>query len=201
MNSHNGEPYADVPMQVSRIHKSILFGRESQTAGPAERQVGLTAREKAMGFRNKEQYGRFLDLCPVSESYTASSGILLVKFWLEVSDQEQERRFQARITDPLRQWRLSPMDFPPRPRWFDYSRAREMMLKATNTDVTPWYIVPSDDKKRTRLNCISHSLRLIPYRRARRERVKLPKLLPTMIRPRCRPDGLYPRSFEPRSDW
>jgi len=131
--------------------------------------------EFVMGFCDKEQHDRFLELCPVFESYTVSSGILLVKFWLEVSDQEQERRFQARIMDPLRQWKLSPIDLPSRSRWYDYSRARDMMLEATDTDVAPWYIVPSDDKKRARLNCISHLLSLIPYRQAPREKVRLPK--------------------------
>ena len=131
--------------------------------------------EFVMGFCNKEQHRRFLELCPVFESYAASSGIMLVKFWLEVSDQEQERRFQARIADPLRQWKLSPIDLPSRTRWYDYSRARDMMLTATDTEPAPWYIVPSDDKKRARLNCISHLLSLIPYRQAPREKVKLPK--------------------------
>jgi polyphosphate kinase 2 len=131
--------------------------------------------EFVMGFCNKEQHHRFLELCPVFESYTASSGIMLVKFWLEVSDQEQERRFQARIADPLRQWKLSSIDLPSRTRWYDYSLARDMMLSATDTEAVPWYIVPSDDKKRARLNCISHLLSLIPYRQAPREKVKLPK--------------------------
>jgi polyphosphate kinase 2 len=131
--------------------------------------------EFVMGFCNKEQHRRFLELCPTFESYIASSGIMLVKFWLEVSNQEQERRFQARIADPLRQWKLSPMDLPSRTRWYDYSRARDMMLKATDTEAAPWYIVPSDDKKRARLNCISHLLSLIPYQQAPREKVKLPK--------------------------
>jgi polyphosphate kinase len=131
--------------------------------------------EFVMGFCDKEQHRRFLELCPVFEGYTASSGIMLIKYWLEVSNQEQERRFQARIADPLRQWKLSPMDLPSRTRWYDYSRARDMMLKATDTKAAPWYIVPSDDKKRARLNCISHLLSLIPYRQAPREKVKLPK--------------------------
>ena len=131
--------------------------------------------EFVMGFCNKEQHHRFLELCPVFESYVASSRIMLVKFWLEVSNREQERRFQARIADPLRQWKLSSMDLPSRTRWYDYSRARDMMLKATDTEAAPWYIVPSDDKKRARLNCISHLLSLIPYRQAPREKVKLPK--------------------------
>jgi polyphosphate kinase 2 (PPK2 family) len=131
--------------------------------------------EFVMGLCNKQQHDRFLDLCPVFESYTASSGISLVKFWLEVSDQEQERRFQARITDPLRQWKLSPMNLPSRARWYDYSRARDMMLRATDTDVATWYIVPFDDKRRARLNCIAHFLSLIPYRQAPRAKVRLPK--------------------------
>jgi polyphosphate kinase 2 (PPK2 family) len=128
-----------------------------------------------MGFCSKKQHSRFLELCPVMESYIASSGIMLIKFWLEVSNEEQERRFKARIEDPLRQWKLSPMDLPSRSRWYDYSRARDMMLEATDTKTAPWYIVPSDDKKRARLNCISHLLSLIPYRNAPRPKVKLPQ--------------------------
>jgi polyphosphate kinase 2 len=131
--------------------------------------------EYVMGFCTKEQHRRFLELCPVVERYIAASGILLFKFWLEVSNEEQARRFQARIRDPLRQWKLSPMDLPSRTRWYDYSRARDMMLKATDTDSVPWYIVRSDDKKRARLNCISHLLSLIPYKKAPRVKVKLPK--------------------------
>jgi polyphosphate kinase 2 len=131
--------------------------------------------EFVMGFCDKEQHRRFLELCPVVEGYTASAGILLVKYWLEVSNEEQERRFQARIEDPLRQWKLSPMDLPSRTRWYDYSRARDVMLDATDTEVAPWHIVRSDDKRRARLNCIAHLLSLIPYRKAPREKVKLPK--------------------------
>jgi len=131
--------------------------------------------EIVMGFCSKEQHRRFLELCPVFEAYTVSSGIMLVKFWLEVSNKEQERRFEARIADPLRQWKLSPMDLPSRTRWYDYSRARDVMLKATDIEAAPWYIVPSDDKKRARLNCISHLLSLIPYRQAPRDKVRLPK--------------------------
>ena len=128
-----------------------------------------------MDFCSKEQHRRFLELCPVVESYIAASGIHLMKFWLEVSDKEQERRFKARIEDPLRTWKLSPMDLPSRSRWFDYSRARDKMLDATDTDVSPWHIVRSDDKKRARLNCISHLLSLIPYQEAPGEKVQLPK--------------------------
>lgn len=131
--------------------------------------------EFVMGFCNKEEHRRFLELCPVFEGYLTTSGIILVKFWLEVSNQEQERRFQARVADPLRQWKLSAMDLPSRTRWYDYSRARDMMLRATDVEAAPWYIVPSDDKKRARLNCISHLLSLIPYRQVPRKKVKLPK--------------------------
>jgi polyphosphate kinase 2 len=131
--------------------------------------------EVVMGFCSKEQNRRFLELCPEFEKYVTASGILLFKYWLEVSNEEQESRFKARIEDPLRQWKLSPTDLPSRTRWYDYSRARDIMLDATDTEAAPWYIVRSDDKKRARLNCIAQLLSLIPYRRAPREKVKLPK--------------------------
>ena len=134
--------------------------------------------EPVMGFCTEEQHRRFLELCPVFETYIAASGIILLKFWLEVSNEEQARRFKARITDPLRQWKLSPMDLPSRTRWYDYSRARDQMLHATDTDAAPWHIVRSDDKKRARLNCVSHLLSLIPYHRAPKEKVKLPDRSP-----------------------
>jgi polyphosphate kinase 2 len=131
--------------------------------------------EHVMGFCSKEQYKRFLELCPLMEKYIVEGGTILMKFWLEVSDKEQRRRFEARITDPVRQWKLSPMDLPSRTRWFDYSRARDRMLDATDTRHAPWHVVISDDKKRARLNCIHHLLSLIPYRKLPREEVKLPK--------------------------
>lgn len=131
--------------------------------------------EYVMGFCTKEQHTRFLSICPLIEGFIVESGIILVKFWLEVSNEEQERRFKARMEDPLRQWKLSPMDLPSRTRWYDYSRARDVMLKATDTDTVPWHIVRSDDKKRARLNCISHLLSLIPHRQAPREKVKMSK--------------------------
>ena len=132
--------------------------------------------EYVMGFCSKKQHRRFLKLCPSFERAVVDEGITLVKFWLEVSAKEQERRFQARIDDPLRQWKLSPMDLPSRGRWYDYSHARDMMLEATDIDVSPWYIVRSDDKKRARLNCIAHLLSLIPFGRVRTEKIKLPKV-------------------------
>jgi polyphosphate kinase 2 len=131
--------------------------------------------EHVMGFCSKEQHRRFLELCPVMERFISESGILLLKYWLEVSNEEQERRFRARIDDPLRQWKLSPIDLPSRSRWYDYSRARDMMLEATDTKEAPWYILPSDDKKRARLNCIEHLLSMVPYKKVPREKVDLPK--------------------------
>src|SRR4249920_2409985 len=131
--------------------------------------------EYVMGFCTEAQHRRFLMLCPEFERYVVEGGVQLIKIWLESSDKEQKRRFEARIDDPLRQWKLSPMDLPSRTRWFDYSRARDMMLKATDTKHAPWYILRSDDKKRARLNCIAHLLKLIPYKKVPREKVKLPK--------------------------
>jgi polyphosphate kinase 2 len=131
--------------------------------------------ERVMGFCTKDETDRFLELCPVFEKAIVESGIRLFKLWLEVSDEEQERRFKARIKDPLRQWKLSPMDLPARERWYDFSRARDQMLKATDTSFAPWFIVHSDDKRRARLNCISHLLNLIPYKGIPRKKIKLPK--------------------------
>jgi polyphosphate kinase 2 len=131
--------------------------------------------EKVMGFCTKEQHRAFLEVCPEIERYIVDAGIILIKFWLEVSDQEQKRRFEARITDPIRQWKLSPMDLPSRSKWFEYSRARDQMLKATDTKWAPWRILRSDDKKRARLNCISELLELIPHKKLKREKIKLPE--------------------------
>jgi len=131
--------------------------------------------EHVMGFCTKGQHRRFLKLCPLLERWIVDSGIVLLKYWLEVSNKEQERRFEARIEDPLRQWKLSPMDLPSRSRWYDYSRARDKMLEATDTKDAPWHILRSDDKKRARLNCISHILSMIPYKKVPKEKVEMPK--------------------------
>ncbi len=130
--------------------------------------------EYVMGFCTKQQHDRFLELAPEIEKYIAEAGIILVKFWLEVSNEQQKKRFEARIDDPLRQWKLSPMDLPSREKWYQYSRARDLMLEATDTSHAPWYIVPSDDKPRARLNTIAHLLSVIPYREVPRAKVKLP---------------------------
>jgi polyphosphate kinase len=131
--------------------------------------------ERVMGFCSEKQCQRFLDVCPAFEQQIVDSGILLIKYWLEVGKKEQERRFAARIEDPLRQWKLSPMDIESWTRWYDYSRARDAMLAATDTEFAPWYIVRSDDKKRARLNCMAHLLSCIPYEKAPHEKIKLPK--------------------------
>jgi polyphosphate kinase 2 len=130
--------------------------------------------EYVMGFCTPPQHERFLKLCPVLEKYIVEGGTTLIKYWLEVSDAEQKRRFAARITDPVRQWKLSPMDLPSRKKWYQYSRARDMMLQATDTQIAPWYLVRSDDKRRARLNTIAHLLSLIPYKKLPDPGIKLP---------------------------
>jgi len=131
--------------------------------------------EYVMGFCTPKQHENFLELCPISEKYMVDAGIIVIKYWMEVGQKEQQRRFEARIKDPLRQWKLSPMDLESYRRWYEYSRARDTMLEATDTKHAPWYIVRSDDKKRARLNCIAHLLKLIPCGKVPHEKVELPK--------------------------
>lgn len=130
--------------------------------------------EHVMGFCTKEQHARFLEICPAFEKQIVDNGIRLIKYWLEVGNKEQKRRFEARIDDRIRQWKLSPMDLPSRERWYDYSRARDKMLEATDTEYAPWHLVRSDDKKRARLNVLSHFLSLIPYKAPKRDKINLP---------------------------
>ena len=129
--------------------------------------------ERVMGFCTEEEVTRFLELCPGWERAIVQSGIILIKYWFEVSQQEQTRRFQARIDDGRKIWKLSPMDLESHRRWYDFSRARDDMLLATDTSFAPWYIVNADDKRRARLNCIAHLLSVIPYQAVKREKVKL----------------------------
>jgi polyphosphate kinase 2 len=131
--------------------------------------------EHVMGFCTPEQHRRFLELCPQIEQYMVEGGMILLKLWLEVSPEEQRRRFEARVNDPVRQWKLSPMDLPSLERWYDYSRARDLMLKKTDTRIAPWYIVRSDDKKAARLNTIAHLLAQIPYKKIKQEKIALPE--------------------------
>ena len=131
--------------------------------------------ESVMGFCTEREHRRFLEQCPQAEKWIVESGITLIKTWLEVGMKEQDRRFKARINDPLRQWKLSPMDFGSYSRWYDYSRARDQMLEATDTKTAPWYILPSNDKRRARLNGIAHILSSIPYKKIKHPKIKLPK--------------------------
>jgi polyphosphate kinase len=131
--------------------------------------------EYVMGFVSKEQHRRFLQLCPQIERYIVEGGITLIKIWLEVCQEEQENRFMKRINDPLRQWKLSPMDLESYRRWYDFSHARDLMLEATDSKHAPWYIVPNDDKRRGRLNCIAHILSMLPYQTISHDKIKLPK--------------------------
>jgi len=131
--------------------------------------------EFVMGFCTADEHARFLELCPEVEKHIVETGIILIKLWLEVGMDEQERRFRARISDPLRQWKLSPMDLESYHRWYSFSKARDRMLELTNTEHAPWLIVRSDDKKRARLNCISHILNAIPYEKSGKSDVDLPK--------------------------
>jgi len=131
--------------------------------------------EYVMEFCTEAEHRKFLIGCPLAEKWIVDSGIRLIKIWLEVGMDEQERRFKARISDPLRQWKLSPMDLESFPRWYAYSNARDLMLEATDCEDAPWFLLRSDDKKRARLNGIAHILSLIPYERVKRDKVKLPK--------------------------
>ena len=131
--------------------------------------------ERVMGFCTPQEATRFLEICPAFERAMVEFGIILIKYWFEVSQEEQTRRFQARINDGHKIWKLSPMDLESHRRWYDYSRAKDEMLLATDTSCAPWYVVNADDKRRARLNCISHLLSLIPHKELERERVKLPE--------------------------
>jgi polyphosphate kinase 2 (PPK2 family) len=131
--------------------------------------------ERVMGYASEEQVKRFLDGVPAVEHAMMESGIILLKYWLEVGMEEQTRRLSERIDDGRKVWKLSPMDLKSYSRWYDYSRARDAMFLATDTAWAPWYVAQSDDKKRARLNIIRHILRHIPYEAPMREKVKLPK--------------------------
>ena len=140
---------------------------------------------------------RFLELTPAVEKAIVESGIILIKYWLEVSEEEQTRRLEARIDDPRKIWKLSPMDLKSYSRWYDYSRARDDMFKATDTSWAPWYVVRSDDKRRARLNVISHLLKQIPYEKLPRDKLTLPKR--QKARDYVEPN--YPYKFVPELEW
>ena len=131
--------------------------------------------EHVMGFCTQDEYDEFLLAAPHFEHDLLHSGIILVKYWLSVSDEEQERRFKARLKDPAKQWKLSPMDLEARRRWVDYAEAKDVMFRHTDTSESPWYVVEADSKRTLRLNLISHLLSLIPYQDIPREKLKLPR--------------------------
>jgi len=162
--------------------KSQLYAQRYIKEMPAAGEVVLFDRswynralvEHVMGFCADKQYEDFLRMCPGFEALLKNNGIFLVKYWFEVSEQEQHKRFLRRIEDPMRRWKLSPMDLESHRRWYDYSRARDRMFEATDTPQSPWYVVQTDDKKCARLNCISHLLSIVPWKKIPQEKVKLP---------------------------
>jgi polyphosphate kinase 2 (PPK2 family) len=131
--------------------------------------------ERVMGFTDEALVKKFLQMVPAFEKVMVDSGIILLKYWLEVSEEEQTKRLESRIDDGRKIWKLSPMDLESYRRWFDYSRARDEMFHATDTPWAPWYVVPSDDKRRARLNVITHILSMIPYKEVPRDEIELPK--------------------------
>jgi polyphosphate kinase 2 len=131
--------------------------------------------ERVMGFTELEEVKRFLRAIPLVEKAIVDSGVILIKFWLEVSEEEQARRLQDRVDDPRKVWKLSPMDLKSYSRWFDYSRARDDMFAASDSAHAPWYVVPSDDKRRARLNVIHHILKQVPHKALRGEKIRFPK--------------------------
>jgi polyphosphate kinase len=149
--------------------------------------------ERVMGFCTDEQYDRFLEVCPAWEKDIINAGVMLIKYWFEVSLDEQTRRFSERMNDPRKTWKLSPMDLESHRRWYDYSRARDAMFAATDIKESPWHVVKADDKRRARLNCIAHFLGLIPYEEIDRAKADLP--------PRQKAKGYkepdYPYQFVP----
>jgi polyphosphate kinase len=130
--------------------------------------------EHVMGFCTPAEYRRFLHQCPIFERLLVEDGIQLLKYWFSVSDEEQERRFRSRLEDPLRRWKLSPLDLESRARWVDYSRAKDEMFVHTDIEEAPWYVVEGDDKRRARLNCIAHLLSVVPYQDVLETPVELP---------------------------
>jgi len=153
--------------------------------------------ERVMGFCTDDEYQEFLRSCPQFERMLIRSGIAVLKYWFSVGDEEQERRFQARAADPKRRWKLSPMDIESRDRWVDYSRAKDAMFEYTDTKDCPWYVVSADDKKRARLNCISHILERVHYEDVLPPPITLPPRAEQggYIRPPLESQTFVPRRF------
>ena len=170
-----------LPAPSERERTQIYFQRYFQHL-PAAGEIILFDRswynragvERVMGFCTDDEYDRFLKVCPAWERDIIDAGVTLIKYWFEISREEQTRRFSDRMNDPRKIWKLSPMDLESHRRWYDYSRARDMMFAATDTPESPWHVVRADDKRRARLNCIAHFLKLIPYEAIQPEKVTLP---------------------------
>ena len=189
-----------LPAPSERERTQIYFQRYFQHF-PAAGEVVIFDRswynragvERVMGFCTDEEYDRFLLVCPEWEKDIINAGVTLIKYWFEVGQEEQTRRFSARINDPRKIWKLSPMDLEAHRRWYDYSRARDAMFAATDIPESPWYVVKADNKRRARLNCISHFLSMIPYEAPPQQKVVLP--------PRQKPKGYqepnHPYHFVP----
>ncbi len=185
----------------SEREKTQVFAQRYIERFPAGGEVCLFDRswynragvDRVMGFATDEEYGRFLQLVPKVEEAFIAGGIQIIKYWFEVSQEEQTRRFEDRAQDPRKVWKLSPMDLESHRRWYDYSRARDAMFAATDTEISPWYVIQADDKRRARLNCIAHLLDQVPYEQAKPDKVKLPA--------RQKPQGYvepdYPWRFVP----
>jgi polyphosphate kinase 2 len=162
--------------------KSQLYAQRYMKELPAAGEVVLFDRswynralvERVMDFCTDKQYAAFLRMCPSFEGLLKNNGIILLKYWFEVSEDQQHKRFLKRIEDPMRRWKLSPMDLESHRRWYDYSRARDAMFAATDTPQSPWYVVQTDDKERARLNCIAHLLSVVPWKKVVQEKVTLP---------------------------
>jgi len=180
--SHRVFRVVALPAPTER-EKTQSYGQRYITNFPAGGEIVLFDRswynragvERVMGFCTKKEYEGFLESTPIFEKMILDGGTLLLKYWLEVGRSEQERRIRARIGDPRKTWKLSPMDLESYNRWYEYSKARDDMFAATDTGFSPWFIVPADDKKRARLNCISHILSQIPYKKYSDQKVKLGK--------------------------
>jgi polyphosphate kinase 2 len=186
-----------LPAPSERERSQMFFQRYFQHF-PAAGEVVLFDRswynralvERVMGFCTEPQAHKFLQMCPEMEKAIIDAGVILIKYWFEVSQDEQTRRFKSRLHDPRKIWKLSPMDLESHRRWYDYSRARDEVFAATDTEFAPWYVVPADEKKRARLNCIAHLLSCIPYKTPRQEKQKLPK--------RQKPHGYIEPPVRPR---
>ena len=153
--------------------------------------------ERVMGFCTEEQYQEFFKSCPEFELMLEREGIILIKYWFSVSDEEQEERFQDRINDPTKRWKISPMDLASREKWVEYSKAKDEMFRQTDTKQSPWYVVPADNKKLARLNCISHLLSLVPYETVPQKPIVLPprKEHPSYVRPPMSSQNFVPDKY------